>query len=88
MAKEEAIEFYGQVTELLPNAEFRVVLENGHETIAYTSGKMRKNRIKVVLHDFVTVALTPYDLKRGRVVKRHRVKSYEELHRQDNGESV
>lgn len=79
MAKEELIEFYGKVLELLPNATFRVELENGHKIIAYTAGKMRKNRIKVLTGDIVTVELTPYDLTKGRVVKRHRYGSFEEV---------
>ena len=79
MAKEELIEFNGKVLELLPNATFRVELENGHQIIAYTAGKMRKNRIKVLTGDIVTVELTPYDLTKGRVVKRHKYRSLEEL---------
>ncbi len=79
MAKEELIEFNGKVLELLPNATFRVELENGHQIIAYTAGKMRKNRIKVLTGDIVTVELTPYDLTKGRVVKRHKYRTLEEL---------
>lgn len=67
MAKEELIEFNGAVTELLPNAMFRVVLDNGHEVIAHTSGKMRKNRIRILLADKVTVEMTPYDLTKARI---------------------
>lgn len=70
--KEEAIEFKGKVLELLPNATFKVELENGHKIIAYTSGKMRKNRIRILIGDEVTVELTPYDLTRGRVTHRHK----------------
>lgn len=70
MAKEEPIKFNGEVLELLPNAMFRVRLENGHEIIAYTAGKMRKNRIMVLTGDKVTVEMTPYDLTKGRVVFR------------------
>ena len=73
MAKEELIEFKGKVLELLPNATFRVQLENGHIIIAYTSGKMRKNRIRVLVGDDVTVEMTPYDLTKGRVIHRHKV---------------
>jgi translation initiation factor IF-1 len=73
MAKEELIEFKGKVLELLPNATFRVELENGHIMIAYTSGKMRKNRIRVLVGDSVTVEMTPYDLSKGRVTHRHKV---------------
>jgi translation initiation factor IF-1 len=73
MAKEELIEFKGKILELLPNATFRVELENGHQVIAYTSGKMRKNRIRVLVGDDVTVEMTPYDLSKGRVTHRHKV---------------
>ncbi len=72
MAKEDALEFQGQVTELLPNAMFRVVLENEHEILAHTSGRMRKNRIRVLAGDKVTVEMTPYDLTKGRIVFRHK----------------
>jgi translation initiation factor IF-1 len=67
MAKEELLEFPGIVTELLPNATFRVKLENGHIVIAQTSGRMRKNRIRVLLADKVIVEMTPYDLTKGRI---------------------
>jgi translation initiation factor IF-1 len=67
MAKEELLEFPGVVTELLPNATFRVKLENGHVVIAQTSGRMRKNRIRVLLADKVIVEMTPYDLTKGRI---------------------
>ena len=72
MAKEEALEFPGEVTELLPNAMFRVRLENEHEILAHTSGRMRKNRIRVLAGDKVTVEMTPYDLTKGRIVFRHK----------------
>ena len=72
MAKEDLIEFTGEVTELLPNATFRVKLENGHEVIAHTSGRMRKNRIRVLAGDSVTVEMTPYDLTKGRIIFRHK----------------
>ena len=61
MSKEDAIEFQGVVSELLPNAMFKVKLDNDHEVIAHTSGKMRKNRIRVLAGDRVTVEMTPYD---------------------------
>jgi translation initiation factor IF-1 len=67
MAKEELLEFPGIVTELLPNAMFRVKLENGHIVIAHTSGRMRKNRIRVLAGDKVIVEMTPYDLTKGRI---------------------
>ncbi|GGF65716.1 MULTISPECIES: translation initiation factor IF-1 [Terasakiella] len=70
MAKEDMIEFQGVVTELLPNAMFRVKLENDHEILAHTSGKMRKNRIRVLAGDKVTVEMTPYDLTKGRITFR------------------
>lgn len=70
MAKEESIEMRGQVIELLPNAMFRVRLENGHEVLGHTAGKMRKNRIRVLEGDEVLMELTPYDLTRGRVTYR------------------
>jgi translation initiation factor IF-1 len=70
MPKEEMLEFPGVVTELLPNAMFRVKLENEHEVLAHTSGKMRKNRIRVLTGDKVMVEMTPYDLTKGRITFR------------------
>ena len=70
MAKEEVLEFPGEVVELLPNATFRVKLENDHEIIAHTAGRMRKNRIRVLAGDKVTVEMTPYDLTKGRITYR------------------
>jgi translation initiation factor IF-1 len=70
MAKEEVHEFSGTVTELLPNAMFRVVLENDHEILAHTAGKMRKHRIRVLAGDKVNVEMTPYDLSKGRITFR------------------
>lgn len=70
MASSDHIEADGTVTEVLPNGHFRVRLENGHIVLAYTSGKMRKNFIKIVLNDKVRVALSPYDLNKGRVIFR------------------
>lgn len=70
MAKEDMIEFQGVVAELLPNAMFRVRLDNDHEILAHTSGKMRKNRIRVLAGDRVTVEMTPYDLTKGRITFR------------------
>lgn len=72
MAKEELLEFEGKVTEVLPNAMFRVVLENEHEVIAHSSGRMRKNRIRVLEGDRVTIEMTPYDLTKGRITFRHK----------------
>ncbi|WP_028587428.1 translation initiation factor IF-1 [Desulfocurvus vexinensis] len=72
MPKEDAIEVQGTVEEALPNATFRVMLENGHEVLAHISGKMRKFRIRVLPGDKVTVELSPYDLTRGRITYRPR----------------
>tara|TARA_B100001540_G_C15478033_1_gene493261 strand:+ start:364 stop:582 length:219 start_codon:yes stop_codon:yes gene_type:complete len=70
MTKEGSIEFQGVVLELLPNAMFKVKLENDHEVLAHSSGKMRKNRIRVLAGDKVTVEMTPYDLTKGRITFR------------------
>ena len=70
MAKEEKIEFKGKVIELLPNAMFRVKLENNHEILAHTAGKLRKNRIRILSGDKVLVEMTPYDLTKGRITFR------------------
>lgn len=72
MAKEEAIQMEGVVSETLPNTTFRVELENGHIVTAHISGKMRKNYIRILKGDRVTVELTPYDLSKGRIVYRSR----------------
>lgn len=71
MAKEELIEFEGEITELLPEGRFRVRLENDHEVLAYTAGKMKKNRIRSMVGDKVTVEMTPYDMDRARIIFRH-----------------
>jgi len=70
VAKEELIELDGTIKELLPNATFRVELDNGHEVLAHTAGKMRKFRIRVLAGDRVTVEMTPYDLTKGRITFR------------------
>ena len=72
MAKEETLEFSGTVVEKLPNAMFRVKLENDHEIIAHTSGKMRKFRIRIMAGDKVNIEMTPYDLTKGRITFRHK----------------
>ncbi len=72
MAKEEVIAFDGLVTEILPDARYRVQLDNGHSVVAYTSGKMKKNRIKTLTGDRVTVEMSPYDLDKARLVFRHK----------------
>ena len=72
MAKEEAIEIEGTVRESLPNTMFRVELQNGHRVLAHLSGKMRRHYIRIVPGDRVRVALSPYDLSRGRIIYRER----------------
>jgi translation initiation factor IF-1 len=72
MEKDEAIVVNGTVTQVLPNATFRVAMENGHLILAYICGKMRKNYIKIVQGDMVDIELSPYDLARGRIVYRHK----------------
>ncbi len=70
LSKQDLLEFKGKVTDLLPNAMFRVQLENGHTVTAHTAGKLRKNRIRVLQGDNVTVEMTPYDLTKGRIIFR------------------
>ena len=70
MSKQEMLSFSGIVEDLLPNAMFRVKLENGHTVTAHTAGKLRKNRIRVLQGDNVTVEMTPYDLTKGRITFR------------------
>jgi len=72
MSKDDLLKFQGKILELLPNATFRVELENGHRIIAYTSGKMRKNRIRVLVGVEVDIEMTPYDLTKGRVIHRYK----------------
>jgi len=72
MAKKDSIRLQAKVVEALPNAMFRVELENGHKVLAHVSGKMRMNFIRILPGDRVTVELSPYDLKRGRIVYRQR----------------
>ena len=71
MAKEELIEMRGKVDEVLPDSRYRVTLENGHQLIAYTSGKMKKNHIRILAGDSVALELSPYDLGKGRITFRH-----------------
>ena len=73
MAKEEAIQLEGTVTEVLPNATFRVTLPNGHTVLATLGGNMRRFRIRVLQGDRVTVEVSPYDLTRGRITFRHKI---------------
>jgi translation initiation factor IF-1 len=71
MAKEELIEMRGKVAEVLPDSRYRVILDNGHQLVAYTGGKMRKHRIRIIQGDDVTLELSPYDLSKGRIMFRH-----------------
>ena len=71
MAKEELLEMNGVVDEVLPDSRFRVTLENGHQLVAYTGGKMRKNHIRIIMGDKVSLELSPYDLSKGRITFRH-----------------
>ncbi|GHC92361.1 translation initiation factor IF-1 [Pseudorhodoferax aquiterrae] len=71
MSKEELIEMRGKVDEVLPDSRFRVTLENGHNLVAYTGGKMRKHRIRILAGDNVSLELSPYDLTKGRITFRH-----------------
>jgi len=71
MAKEEHIEMNGVVREVLPDSRFRVTLENGHEIVAYSAGKMRKHHIRILAGDKVQLEMSPYDLNKGRITFRH-----------------
>ena len=71
MAKEELIAMQGKVDEVLPDSRFRVILDNGHALIAYTGGKMRKNHIRILAGDTVSLELSPYDMSKGRITFRH-----------------
>ncbi len=75
MAKEEMLEFEGTVTEVLPDGNFRVKLDNDHVILAYAAGRMRKHRIRTLAGDRVRVEMTPYDLDKGRINFRHRTES-------------
>ena len=70
MGKQDTLEFEGVVTDLLPNAMFRVKLDNGHSVTAHTAGKLRKNRIRVLQGDRVKLEVSPYDLSKGRIIFR------------------
>ncbi len=71
MAKEEHIEMSGKVTEVLPDTRFRVTLDNGHELIAYSAGRMKKNHIRILAGEKVSLEMSPYDLTKGRITFRH-----------------
>ncbi len=72
MSKEELLEFEGTVTDVLPDSRFRVMLENEHEIVAYLAGRMKRNRIRTLVGDRVTIEMTPYDLDKGRIIYRHK----------------
>ena len=72
MTKQEALKFNGVVTEVLPGLMYRVLLENGHTVLGYASGKIKQNKIKILMNDKVEVEVTPYDLTKGRITFRHR----------------
>lgn len=71
MAKEELLEMNGVVDEVMPDSRFRVTLENGHKLVAYSAGRMRKNHIRIIAGDKVSLELSPYDLSKGRIMFRH-----------------
>jgi translation initiation factor IF-1 len=71
MAKEEHLEMNGIVSEVLPDSRFRVTLDNGHQLVAYSAGKMRKHHIRILAGDKVSLELSPYDLSKGRITFRH-----------------
>jgi translation initiation factor IF-1 len=72
VAKEDTINYKGRVTEILPGQMYRVLLENGHTVLAYASGRIKKNKIKILMNDSVDVEMSPYDLTKGRITFRHR----------------
>lgn len=71
MAKEELLEMQGVVVEVLPDSRFLVTLDNGHQLVAYTAGKMRKHHIRIIAGDKVSLELSPYDMSKGRITFRH-----------------
>lgn len=71
MAKEELIEMQGRVDEVLPDSRFRVTLDNGHQLVAYSGGKLKKNHIRILAGDSVSLEMSPYDLSKGRITFRH-----------------
>jgi translation initiation factor IF-1 len=71
LAKEELIEMHGKVEDVLPDSRYRVVLDNGHTLVAYTAGRVRKNHIRILAGDRVSLELSPYDLTKGRIIFRH-----------------
>ena len=82
MPKEDLMQFEGLVTEILPDACYRVQLDNGHQLVAYTAGRMKRNRIKTLAGDRVTIEVSPYDLEKGRLIFRHKDERTGSLSRQ------
>lgn len=80
--KEDLMQFEGLVTEILPDARYRVQLDNGHQLVAYTAGRMKRNRIKTLAGDRVTIEVSPYDLEKGRLIFRHKDERTASLRRQ------
>ena len=72
MAKEDVLSYKGKITEVLPGQMYRIELENGHKLVGYASGKIKKNKIKILAGDSVDVDISPYDLTKGRITYRHR----------------
>ena len=72
MAKEDVLSYNGKITEILPGQMYRIELENGHKLIGYASGKIKKNKIKILVGDRIEVEISPYDLSKGRITYRHR----------------
>ena len=72
MAKEETLSFSGRVSEVLPGQMYRVLLDNGHTVLAYASGRIKKNKIKILMNDKVDIEVSPYDITKGRITFRHR----------------
>jgi translation initiation factor IF-1 len=72
MAKEETLSFSGRVSEVLPSQMYRVLLDNGHTVLAYASGRIKKNKIKILMNDKVDIEVSPYDVTKGRITFRHR----------------
>jgi translation initiation factor IF-1 len=72
MAKEETLSFSGRISEVLPGQMYRVLLDNGHTVLAYASGRIKKNKIKILMNDKVDIEVSPYDVTKGRITFRHR----------------
>lgn len=82
MTKEEMLEFEGVVVEALPDGRFRVQLDNGHQIVAYTAGRMKRNRIRAIAGDRVKIEMTPYDMEKGRIIYRQKTEAGSRLSHQ------